>query len=329
MSSNEYETQPFENPAETMRKVMGDLGKIETLNDPAGDHDEPWVVAIPKSKDVRDLTPFLREAATVHSPIRRNGTANFFDLDSLIAWANRFKNDNSVLYARPDRNTPTLMCIANYHEGGPETFEGLLSKQAAYGDHRGSYAFPLSKEWKAWSKISGVILDKDEMGEFIEANAKDIQDPTPAILKMDVGAEGVQKWEERLINTARQIEGRFGQLHQLLAMSRQFAVKETSDLTVSSNRDTGEQTIQFVNEHKDADGAPIRIPNLIIVTIPVFEGGASYRMPVRFRYRKSGSKIGFILTLYNPENAFDDAFSGAVEAAKEATGLPVFIGTPE
>ena len=138
-----------------------------------------------------------------------------------------------------------------------------------------------------------------------------------------------EKWENRLIDTARQIEGRYGQLTQLLAMSKRFQVFETSDLKVSTNRDTGEAEIQFLNEHKDAEGQPLNIPNLIIIAIPVFLGGALYRMPVRFRYRKSGASVKFILSIYNPEKAFESAFKEAIAQATEATELPLFLGSPE
>ncbi|SDF30062.1 Uncharacterized conserved protein [Salipiger thiooxidans] len=166
------------------------------------------------------------------------------------------------------------------------------------------------------------------MGEFIEANAKDIMDPTPPVLALNESDKN-QPWENRLIQTARQIEGRYGQLGQLLAMSRRFQVYETSDLTVKTNRDTGESEIQFLNEHKDADGKPLSVPNLIIITIPVFLNGAPYRMPVRFRYRKSGSSVKFILSIYNPERAFEAAFDEALKIAADATELPIFQGHPE
>ncbi|WP_164982664.1 DUF2303 family protein [Leisingera sp. NJS204] len=97
---------------------------------------------------------------------------------------------------------------------------------------------------------------------------------------------------------AQQIEGRYGQLTQLLQMSRQFQVYETSDLALVS--DTGEGEIQFLNEHKDAAGQPLKIPKLIIIAIPVFMGGAAYRMPVRLRYRKAGSTVKFLLVRLQP-----------------------------
>lgn len=177
-------------------------------------------------------------------------------------------------------------------------------------------------------KISDTLLEKDDLGEFIEAQAKDIMDPTPAILSGRENDE-YQDWENRLIQTAQKIEGRFGQLGQLLAMSKQFQVYEASNLTVSTNRDTGEAQVQFLNEHKDADGQPLRIPNLIIITIPVFMGGAPYRMAVRFRYRKMGGSVKFILSIYNPEKAFKACFYEAVDIATEQTGLTTLMGAPE
>ena len=68
---------------------------------------------------------------------------------------------------------------------------------------------------------------------------------------------------------------------------------------------------------------------LIIIAIPVFMNGALYRMPVRFRYRKSGGQVKFILTPYNPEKAFKAAFDEAIATARADTALPLFLGTPE
>ena len=42
-----------------------------------------------------------------------------------------------------------------------------------------------------------------------------------------------------------------------------------------------------------------------------------------------GGKIRFIMSIYNPEKAFEASFKEAVEEAKDATDLPTFMGTPE
>lgn len=319
-----------ENPAATMRDVMEKIGGTEHITRPE-DYDltSAHLVAMPSHRKVEDLTAKHREAAEFLKPARRKGTARLDDLQSLIDWANRFKGPTSALFAKPDLNAPTITCIADYHAEGPaDQATATGDPTARHCHHRAIYSFPLSEEWKAWTGVSGKPLEKDDLGEFIEANAKDIMDPTAAILAAKESDKN-QPWENRLIQTAQQIEGRYGQLTQLLQMSRQFQVYETSNLKVTSNRDTGESEIQFLNEHKGADGKPLQIPNLIIIAIPVFMGGAPYRMPVRFRYRKMGGAVRFILSIYNPEKAFEAAFKEAVEEATEKTELPTFKGTPE
>lgn len=328
--TEEIQNFATENTAATMRDVMEKIGGTEFISKPdAFDLTETHLVAIPQHRKIEDVTEKHRNALEFLKPSRRKGTANLDDLQSLIDWANRFKGETSVLFAKPDLAAPTITCVADYHAEGPaDPTEKTGDPLARHCHHRAVYSFPLSEEWKAWMRVSNSPLEKDELGEFIEANAKDIMDPTTAILA-GKESEKNQAWENRLIQTARQIEGRYGQLTQLLQMSRQFQVYETSNLKVSSNRDTGESEIQFLNEHKGADGKPLQIPNLIIIAIPVFQGGALYRMPVRFRYRKSGGAVLFILSIYNPEKAFEAAFKEAVEEAQTKTELPTFMGTPE
>lgn len=332
---NENETHG-ENIAETVAKLVMEKGEIQPLTPIDGNPlTHPVLVSVPTYRHVEDVTAEFRAAYEYLKPARRQGTARLADLASFIAWANRFKGDTSVIYANPDMSDPQLTCISDYHE------KGSIFIDPEYGDetarhmlHRAEYHFPVSDEWTAWMKVSKgsngnpMPLDKDDMGEFIEAHAKDIMDPTPAILGGSYSDEN-EGWENRLIETAEQIEGRYGPLHQLLSMSRQFQVFETSDLKLTTNRDTGEAEIMFQSEHKDAQGQKLNIPNLIIVAIPVFRGGAPYRMPVRFRYRKNGGSVQFILSVYNPERYFEAAFEEAVTQATEATELQTFYGTPE
>jgi hypothetical protein len=330
MSNREQHSEPPQNVAETMRDVMRETGhhdKVDTPETP--DFTKSHLVTIPAHRVVQNVTKDVRGPAEFFKPARRTGVARMADLDSLVAWANRFKGDTSVLYASPDLSEPALTCIADYHDKGPADVtrkEG--DPTARHCHHRAIYDFPLSDDWTAWMNVTDRGLEKDVLGEFIETQARNIMDPTPALLDGKINDKNAD-WENRLIETAQKIEGRYGQLSQLLSMSRSFQVHETSNLTVKTNRDTGEQEIQFLNEHKDADGKPLKIPNLIIIAIPVFRNGALYRMPVRFRYRKSGSSVKFVLSVYNPEKAFEAAFNEAAVKAQTDTELPLFLGKPE
>lgn len=322
-------TNAAANLAQTLIDHAKELGQVETLMTYSDTFDLslPHLVSVPTGRKIENLTQHLIAARELHKPMRRKGTAKLHDLASLILWANRFKSPDSALFANPDMAAPSLTCIADYHAAGPATVTDA-DPTARHCHHRATYAFPLSDEWKAWTRVSSQPMEKETLGEFIETNAKDIHDPTPGIIAA-VESDDLAPWENKLIRTANHIQGRFGQLHQLLALSKRFQVFETSDLTVTANSDTGESSIQFLNEHKGADGKPINLPNLLIIAIPVFLNGPLFRMAVRFRYRKKGPSVVFIMTLYNPEKVFEAAFDDTLKTATEATGLPILIGHPE
>ncbi|WP_300244669.1 DUF2303 family protein [Antarcticimicrobium sp.] len=318
-----------ENVAQTMREAMEQFGATEKIHHPEPDeiHYQPVLVSVPHGRDIKDLTKHFHDALEWLRPARRKGTARLRTLDSLIGWANRFQGETSVLYADPRRDAPSLTCIANYHGAGPTNL-GPEGDSAAHCDHRGTYDFPLSKEWQAWMKISGQPLSKDDLSEFIDDHVKDLMDPTPALLSPGK-VETTEDWETRNLEIAQKIMGRFGQVHQLIHLSREFQVHESSDLHISTDRDTGESTVRFEEKHSDAAGKPLRLPNLFLIAIPVFEAGDVFRLTLQFRYRKRGGSVQFVLSLYDPETALDTAFEEAVNKAAEETDLPLLIGTPE
>ena len=320
----------IENPAQTMRDVMADIGQHAPIDTPQGhNHTSAHLVTLPNHRKVEDLTDLHRKAAEFLKPARRKGTAKLQTLASLIQWANRFKGEDSALFANADMAAPSITCIANYHgQGAPDATNPEGDPNAQHCDHRATYNFPLSNEWKAWMQVSEEPLSKDQLGAFIEKQALDVMDPTPAMIDGNIDA-AKEPWEKRLIETSTRLQGTHAQLAQLLEISKQFSINETSNLSVTTNRDTGEQAVQFLNEHKTAEGQPIKIPNLITIAIPVFLNGAPYRITVRFRYRKSGANISFFLEIHNPEKVFEAAFEEATTQAHEETDLPVFLGTPE
>lgn len=325
------EANELKNTAQTVADLMTTLGAHEAITPTpdAVDFSKAHIITLPDGRKVADLSEHHRKAAEFLKPARRKGHARPKTLQSLIDWSNRFKGETSVLYANPDMASPTITCIADYHAEGPATATDITGDPTArHCSHRATYAFPLSNEWKAWMAVAKTELDKDEMGEFIEKYALDVMDPTPAIIAGEI-SDANEGWENRLIETAQRLEGKYGQLSELLHMSKHFEVHETSNLKVVTNRDTGEKEIQFLNEHSAPDGQPLRVPNLITIAIPVFLNGAPYRMTVRFRYRKSGQTLKFSLSIYNWERVFEAAFEEATANAQQETGLPLFLGEPE
>ncbi|RNF34065.1 DUF2303 family protein [Paracoccus methylarcula] len=316
------------NIAETVIEEMKRVGEVQFVSLPTAEAPEtPYIVAAPEGMKLHDLTAQHRSVMEALRPLQRKGKAQLADIDSLITWTNRFKGEATALFGQI-HPTPRMISVIDYHGGGAPVIDPESGDpSASHGRHTGVYTFPVSEEWKRWTGISGKSLTKDEFGEFIEDNANDFLDPTPALLGKVSG--DLQPWEERMIEIAQKLQGRFGQYAALAHLSREFQVHETGHLQVKTDRDTGEARVQFLTEHKDPDGQPLSLPNLFMIAIPVFEEGALYRLAVRFRYRKSGSEVRFIVSLYNADVALRDAAREAMYRAQAETEVPLMMGVPE
>ncbi len=327
-----YDDEPArENIAQTVAKIMEKLPMPTPLEAHLIPRDlaSPLLVALPLTHNVQDFTKALRDAQSVLKPFVRKGTAKLANLASLISWGLRFKAANSVLFALNQGEAPTLTCIADYHLEGPPMIDNMGDTTARHGQHRASYAFPVSKKWQAWMKASGTAMSGIEMGQFLEDNILDVIDPPTSLTLPGIAGAEATEAEHRLIDIARRLEGSYGNASQLMGMAKSFTVNEAADYTVAHNSTTGEATVQIKSEHMDANGQPIRVPKLFLIAIPVFEDGPAYRLPVRFQYRKAGQTVKFFLTLHDPKFARDHAFDEAVQLAKAETGMPLFIGQPE
>lgn len=318
------------NTAATVRDMMTDLTSIEAVetgND-RSDLTVAHLISVPHRRKVEDVTPAIQKALETIKPYAKKGIASFQTLDSFIDWTMRFAGKDTVLFANASRSNPGLTSVIDYHAAGETDLDPKTGDaNARHCRHQGAYRFPISEEWKIWNEVAQRTLTKAELGEFIEENAKDIIDPTPALLGADTSK--AEPWEIPLIEVAAKLQGRYGQFSRLMEMSRHFEIYETSNLVLKRNPDDGTTQMTFENENKDAEGRPLSIPNLFLIAIPIFDQGVCYRLPVRFSFKKNGSGVSFRLTPHNPNVAFYDAIREAVNIAEEKTELPTFYGSPE
>ena len=89
---------------------------------------------------------------------------------SLIDYANRFKGENSVIFA--DINTSAIVAAIDYHgDGVPEHIA-----------HKAALVLSHSIEWIEWNKISGKLMEQLDFARFIEENGADVAAPDGAEL---------------------------------------------------------------------------------------------------------------------------------------------------
>lgn len=91
-------------------------------------------------------------------------------VDSLVDYLNRFKTDDTVLFADIAHNT--IVGAVDYH--APEA--------AALLGHKATLTLPHSIEWQTWTAVHDRLMPQLEFARFLEENASDIVAPSGAEL---------------------------------------------------------------------------------------------------------------------------------------------------
>jgi hypothetical protein len=305
------------NIAETVRNLVLELGEVEHVNF-ASDNQTPDLIVIPAGKSVHNLEQYI--APLLPRPRRLRGMSAHMTLESLIGVTNRFKDENSVLYASGDMKNPSLLTVFNYNEARQDT-DGVVNDGAGprHGDHRAHYKFPLSNEWEEWRLQNGKVLGQQEFAEFIENRIVDVLPP------VDAGHSSYEKVRDVL----SKIGGTIADPAKLMELSRGLAVHVDEVVKNVVNIASGEAQVQFETAHHDGQGKPLTVPSMFLIGIPVFQNGPAYLIAVRLRYRRAGGVIKWFYEMFQAERAFEDAYNEACSRAAAETGLPLFFGSPE
>lgn len=258
-------------------------------------------------------------------PTFRTGTAIMKTLDSFIDHVNRFGDSDSAVFVNDDARTPSLTAVLNYHRKdslSQEEGEDRIRGDYRHGNHRTSFAFPLSEEWQFWLANNGASNAKDmsQFALFIEDRIGDI-----ALVE-----DGVPEAAERFVETnggAGSIAS-YGQLHDL---SRGLQVSEGHFAEQKVNHANGEGKLSFttVIEGTKVNGVDVVVPTMFFIAIPVFHKGAYYRIAARLRYRVAGGKPMFWYDLWRADRSFDHAIAEAAQRVDAEVEAQVFFGQPE
>jgi uncharacterized protein YfdQ (DUF2303 family) len=268
------------------------------------------IAILPKDKRIEDLQPILDKYLV--RPSRRTGTATLTDLTSLLSHIARFATAETAVFADPARQAPKLTVVFDYH---PSEKKAPKSARTDWMVHRAVYAPTLSDPWKVWTQFDNKHMSQGDFATFIEDRLVDLVVPN-----LD---------DPTLKTFAELVQGKFAEPSDLVALSRGLQISVDVKVRNAVQLNTGAIQVQYEEVHEDGQGQPISIPNLFQICVPVFYGGANYRMAVRLRYRLAGQKLSWHYTLVRPELVFDDAFLGIVEQVRKDAQLTVFLGTPE
>lgn len=87
-------------------------------------------------------------------------------LDSLVEYVNKYRSDDTILFADVEANK--IHAIIDYHRR-----EG-----AEHVAHSATMQLRHSEEWTAWKKIDGELMKQLDFARFIEENSADVVAPS-------------------------------------------------------------------------------------------------------------------------------------------------------
>ena len=300
--------------AETIDKIISIAGTETILIC----DDKQAIAEIPTGRKLVSLKPYIDEYAA--RPDRRVGTDTLLDLASLAEWIVRHKDAGTLVFCDTTPASPSLLAIVDYHEEGPG------DAKARFGKFRGLYQFPIDKRWAAWTEVDGEPMNQAEFAAFLEEHILDLLAPEVSI---DGEGNELARAPDTVSRFLALAGGTVATPGEVVALSRGLDVTVEGKVTNRVNMQSGERNLVFEEVHGNGNGEKIRVPQLFLLGIPVFDrGSAIYRVPVRLRYRIDQGKVIWYPTLFGAEEIFDRAVRDAAAELQEKAAVPVLFGRP-
>ncbi|WP_454919256.1 DUF2303 family protein [Xanthobacter sediminis] len=300
-----------EGPAvERIAELAREASKPEILQIPTRGlgTDLPETVPMLWDRHLQQVIPLLEHVRAAKPPRERRGTAKVSTLASFIALANRHKDEGSAIFAATAWPEPKLTAVIDYHS---------TDHVARRGAHRIVYDFPVTSEFTAWVQGNGKEMNQVAFAAFIEDHASELTAP----LDGEVSEFGA------LFKT------RIAAPNELIDLSRELEVFEGAQVKQGVRQQSGERQVIFSTQHTDANGEPVDIPGLFVVSVrPFLEGDCPVkpvRLLARIRYRIKGGGITWFFELYRWEEVMRDRVQQDLARAAKETGLPAYEGAPE
>lgn len=256
------------------------IADLEIWN-PGGEH--PQIVA-PEGFQVLTL------ASKANAPDRIRATPTFWDVDSLVAYAQRFgagEGDfEGVVFG--DRSTRKVTAILDYPTAeGPD-----------WAQHRATLTMRHTPEWMTWTSNDKKHFEQEAFANLLEKLAPDIVEPDGATL-MDVALSLEAK-------TGVAFKSAFTQKNGMKTLQYSETMEAAAGPTGS-----------------------LKVPDKLVLAVKIFEGDEQpSRAEAFFRFRVTNGKLILFYELIRPERVIEAAFEEVLKAVSTGLSLPMLHGAP-
>jgi uncharacterized protein YfdQ (DUF2303 family) len=337
---------PTANPSDlsALFDASRDAFTPSVVNVPRGNAEEFPALVVSKGMTALDLSAWMDARRAF--PKRAEGQSTHETMESLVSHVLRTADKSTAAWLETSATAAKITVIYDYHlaaenrrEKGDGTAYADEDGVARWGKRTAVFSFPISREWQAWRAIAGKALVQSEFAQFVEDHVSELRAPEKAGEMVMALAKMLAQGDEAYFDGMPEAEWsalaskRIGTPSQLVKMARRIAL--TLDLRSEETRDeSGNVSIVYRAETgaEDTKGevkAKVALPSLLVVEVPVIEGGRPYSMPVRLSTKIEGQRARWVLSLPRLDAAFADAVKDASAAFTGATGVPVFRGKAE
>lgn len=187
-------------------------------------------------------------------------------------------------------DTPNGVDIAAGMPKGAGQFVAVLNDEG-WADVRALYRPLVSEPWTAWTKAGQSTMGQTEFAELLEDRIDDIHAPA-----------GVE----------------------LITLVDNFSAARTASFGSKVQRANGSVRFHYNDEVTTGE---LVVPEFITLGIPVFDGGETYEVKARLRYRLNGGAVSFAVQMVRPDLVVRDALAQMLERCS-ALLQPVYGGVP-
>lgn len=244
---------------------------------------DPFII-LPNHYHAEDISKFL-------APTRIQAQPQMIESGSFIDYVNRFKSEDTLIFAGVSDTGANLVAILDYHT------EGL---EPAYCAHRVTFQTIPTKEWSDWMAANTKRMDQVAFATWLEENYPLITDPSGAVL-----LELVQT----LIGKS---DVRYNSAIRLKSGSSKLDFEEDVTLRGTSTTKEGE----------------VELPQVITAGIAPFQGTEKYEVKARLKYRIESRKLQLWFETIAQHRIVRDAILGIVKEIAEKTKIIPLIGRP-
>lgn len=278
--------QELSNIAETLAKEM--KAPVEIISEAGGNMKR---VALPPGWTFIEKDD---DAKLLAAPRRKIAKVGLHDAESFIDYTKRHGS----------LTDSTIWCIADY-KAGKVGFTAILNdhgeeeSQAAFRDHRATFAPEFSEEWNRWTSKNKQPFNQAAFAEYIEENLKDIA----SVEGSPTGA-------------------------QMLEMALAFEANQDMKFKSAIRLQNGGVQMAFTQDDDAGTLAKMSAFDRFTVGFPVFWNGDAYRIDARLRYRVREGKLTFWFELIRQDLILEAATQTLIGLIRDKTGNPFFFGEP-